>query len=95
MVPELLTIPEAAKLLRLSRSGLKKIVARGDLPVVRFPSSGKRAGRVLFRASDLKEFIEKYTCGDGRKNGRDGTQTATYTQPQPVFPGKGAKSYGT
>lgn len=73
MVPELLTIREAARVLRLSENGLKNLVARGNLTVVRIPSCGKRAGRVLFRASDLQRFIEKCSGGNGGKKGRRGT----------------------
>ena len=84
MVPELLTIQEAAETLRLSKEGIKQLLRQGVLPVVRLPAFRKdgrvsrRAGRVLLRASDIRELVEKYTVGNGQKRG------VVEHEPQPI-----------
>ncbi len=75
-VPQLLTIPEAAKVLRLSRNGLKNIIARKLLPVVRLPSSGKRAARVLIQEADILAFVEASTS-NGNGNGEHRPRSAS------------------
>lgn len=47
----LLTVGEAARLLRLSRAFTYELVARGDLPVIRF------GRRVLVPREALREFV--------------------------------------
>jgi excisionase family DNA binding protein len=87
MIPELLTIQEAAEALRLSKEGIKQLLKQGVLPAVRLPAFrrdgglSRRAGRVLLRASDIRELVEKCTVENGQKRGGYRTRTATHTQP--------------
>ena len=51
--PLLLTIPEAARLLRVSRAQAYQLAARGDLPVVRIGRS------VRVRADRLERWLDE------------------------------------
>ena len=65
----LLTIPEAAELLRLSVVQVRRYVADGSLLSVRF---GRRAIRI--KPADLERFIEERTKR-GQKEASDGRST--------------------
>lgn len=51
--PALMTVQEAARVLRLSRSKVYQIVARGDLPSVRIDGSRR------VKARDLERYIDQ------------------------------------
>ena len=70
MIGELLTIREAGKALRLSPNGVRSLIARGELCVIRYPSSGQRAGRVVIRLSEVERFLEAYTLRRGQNEHR-------------------------
>lgn len=53
---EILTIEEAAKILKVSQGHVRKLVRQGELPVIR---RGKRYSR--YRKSDLIAFLDRYT----------------------------------
>lgn len=53
-IEELLSLPEAAKLVKMSSRALFKIIQEGKLPVIRL---GPR--NVLIRRRDLEHFIEE------------------------------------
>jgi len=53
MIENLLTIPEAAKTLRISSHTLRSWIFQKKVPVVRL------GRRVLFREKDLEKMIEK------------------------------------
>jgi excisionase family DNA binding protein len=55
----LLTVGETARLLRLSRAFTYELVARGDLPVLRF------GRRVLVPRQALKRYPSERSDGDG------------------------------
>jgi excisionase family DNA binding protein len=59
MAIRLLTVKEAAQALRLSRNGLLRLVARGELKAIRYPGTGKRAAKIVIREKDLLEFLEE------------------------------------
>lgn len=82
MVPELLTIPEAAEALRLSESSMKRILRQSLVPTVRFPSyrgKGERAARA--DPEDIRDSIARCTQENGL--GKDGHGTRSATDPQP------------
>ncbi len=68
MAIRLLTVKEAAGLLRLSRNGLLRLVARGELRAIRYPGSGKRAAKIVIRESDLLTFLEENALDLGRRS---------------------------
>ncbi len=53
---ELLTIDEVAARLRLSRSGVRNLIAQGSLPFIDLCTGTKRVPRI--RRSDIEEFIQ-------------------------------------
>lgn len=55
----LLTIPEVAEALAISRRSVYALISSGQLPVVDVATRGKPKSRV--RADDLQTFIEKRT----------------------------------
>jgi excisionase family DNA binding protein len=59
MTPRLLTVKEAAQALRLSRNGLLRLIARGELRAIRYPGTGKRAAKVVIRENDLSAFLDE------------------------------------
>lgn len=50
---DLLNIPEAAEILRLSKFTIRLFIARGELPIVRL------GRRVLIHQEDLRKFVEE------------------------------------
>jgi excisionase family DNA binding protein len=54
-IPELLTVPETAKLLRLSVGTIRAWVLNKKIPYCKF------GGRVRFHRCDLDEFIQRNT----------------------------------
>jgi excisionase family DNA binding protein len=46
--------------LGVSIDHLDRLIARGELPVVRVPGTGRRAGRILILRTDLEAAIEKW-----------------------------------
>jgi len=50
---ELLTLPEAADALRLSRRTLQRLISTGELPTVRI------GHRTLIRAEDLRSLVAR------------------------------------
>jgi excisionase family DNA binding protein len=56
----LLTFREAARRLAISQSTLRRIVAKGDLPVVDMGAGEERA-QFRIRISDLEAFVESRT----------------------------------
>jgi len=55
----LLTVPETAKLMRMSRSGVMGLIRRGQLPFVEVPGPNpRRAGRLLVDEEDLLEHVK-------------------------------------
>jgi excisionase family DNA binding protein len=54
-----LTVPEAAKLLRLSRTFTYQLVAEGELPCLRF------GRRVLVPRAALEQFISEHALSSG------------------------------
>ena len=50
---DLLNIPEAAEILRLSPFTVRLFIARGELPII------KLGRRVLIHRDDLKKFVEE------------------------------------
>lgn len=61
MPDQLLTLPQVAKILQVSRSGAYLLAARGELPCIRI---GRRAIRVHPR--DLEAFLESRRSSGGR-----------------------------
>lgn len=55
--PFLLTVPEAARLLRVSRAFAYELIARGEIPVVRL------GRRVLIPRQQLEEQLRASTIG--------------------------------
>jgi excisionase family DNA binding protein len=55
----LLTVPEAAKVLRVSRAFTYELIARGDLPVVRL------GRRVLIPREELERHVRASIAGPG------------------------------
>jgi hypothetical protein len=56
----------AAGALGISVWSLDQLIADGQLPIVRLPSSrnpGEKSRRVLISADDLKAFIERHRSG--------------------------------
>jgi excisionase family DNA binding protein len=64
MTLRLLTVKEAAQALRLSRNGLLRLIARGELRAIRYPGTGKRAAKVVIRESDLLAFLDENGVGN-------------------------------
>ena len=65
--PRLLTIEETAKLLRISKATLHRLMADKQITPVRI------GGRTLFDKKDLESFIEKSKTSEdrpGKKRGR-------------------------
>ena len=61
---------EAAQTLRLSRNGLLRLVARGELRAIRYARTGKRAAKIVIREKDVLDFLDENTIGnfqDGHK----------------------------
>jgi excisionase family DNA binding protein len=54
-IERLLSREEVGELLGVSPSGVARIIARGDLPIVRV------GRRTLVRPSDLRRFVEEHT----------------------------------
>jgi hypothetical protein len=57
----------AAAALGISLWSLDQLIADGQLPVVRLPSSrhpGETSRRVLISADDLKAFVERHRSGE-------------------------------
>jgi len=50
---DLLNIPEAAGILRLSKFTVRLFIARGELPIVRL------GRRILIHQEDLRKFVEE------------------------------------
>lgn len=63
-LPEVLTISEAARFLRLSRAHVRLLASTGQLPVVR---AGRRKGLRVLRA-DLLAFIRKRRTPGGEES---------------------------
>ncbi len=59
MTIRLLPVKEAAQTLRLSRNGLLRLVARGELRAIRYPGTGKRAAKIVIREDDLVNFLDE------------------------------------
>jgi len=55
--PAFLPKKEAAKYLHV---GIRKLDEFPELPRYRYPSKGKGSGRILFKRSDLDEFMEQF-----------------------------------
>ena len=55
---QLLTYPDAAKVLSISKSTLYALVSRGEIRVVRFGNGPKTKGCTRFRRADIEDFIE-------------------------------------
>lgn len=55
--PFLLTVPEVARLLRVSRAFAYELIARGEIPVVRF------GRRVLIPRQQLEEQVRASATG--------------------------------
>lgn len=54
--------PAAAAMLGISEWSLDKLIADGEIPAVKYPSSkrrGRESRRVLIAISDLHEFVAK------------------------------------
>jgi len=61
MISRLYTVPEIAKMLRMSRSGVMNLIRRGEIPVVEVPSvNPRRAGRLLIKEETLSELLERW-----------------------------------
>ena len=58
---QLLTVIDAARLLRVSKWTVYRLVASGSIPVVRF------GGTLRFRVADLEDFINGADHDQGRK----------------------------
>ena len=56
MEDEILTIEEAAKMLKVSQGHIRKLVRQGELPLIR---RGRRYTR--FRKRDIEAFLNRYT----------------------------------
>jgi len=56
-------VTEAAQTLRLSRNGLLRLVARGELRVIRYARTGKRAAKIMIREKDVLDFLDENTTG--------------------------------
>ena len=61
MAPRLLTYAEAGRLMAVSDSTVKRLVAAGDLTLVHI------GGAARLRICDLDEFIEGLTVGSGER----------------------------
>lgn len=61
MIPELLTIPEVAETLKVSKNTVKRLLASGRLPAVRIPGLGERACKVLVAADALADAVRKWS----------------------------------
>jgi excisionase family DNA binding protein len=53
---DLLTVTDAAVLLRVSRRTVERLVARGQLPYIALPL---RRGGLRFRRTELEDFLRK------------------------------------
>lgn len=56
---DLLTVPQALKLVPIGRSTLYRLVESGQLAHYRLDATGRRKGRILVRRADLDELLEK------------------------------------
>jgi excisionase family DNA binding protein len=56
MEDEIVTVEQAAEMLKVNPSYIRKLVRQGELPVIR---RGKRYAR--YRKSDLMAFLDRYT----------------------------------
>lgn len=66
MIVKLYTIKEVADILRMSRSGVMNLIARGQLLSVQVPGpTPKRPGRVLVDEQDLCKSIQRWKNGSG------------------------------
>lgn len=70
-VPRLLTVIEAAEILRLSRNKVLRLVEKGELPSVRIPGDGERAARVLLREDSLMDCIERWSGSQEKLCGQE------------------------
>ncbi len=62
--PTLLTLREAARVLRMAESTVRAAVKAGTLPAIRYGS--KPGARLFFTLEDLRAFITKHrTAGNG------------------------------
>lgn len=57
--PQLLSITAASKLLNVSTWTLRRMLNRGQLPVVRLPIQGRTVRRLLFDKNDLVQLIRR------------------------------------
>lgn len=63
-VPDLLTVEEAARLSRMSKSSIYEAASKRELASVRLSPSGKR-GKVLIERSALIRWIERCRKEEG------------------------------
>lgn len=63
---QLLTVKEAAGLLRLGESSVRRLVQRGHLRAHRLPPSSGDRVNLRIRRGDLVEFLDRHADGGGR-----------------------------
>jgi len=56
---DLMTVPQALRLLPIGRSTMYALIDSGDLPSCRVGALGSRRGRVLIHRADLEAFVER------------------------------------
>jgi hypothetical protein len=66
--PEFATIPNASRLIGLSRSTLYQLEAEGQIRFVRVLKEGKSRGRVLVDLKSLRQFLTSCAGGIPRRN---------------------------
>ncbi|MHC4138073.1 MAG: helix-turn-helix domain-containing protein [Planctomycetota bacterium] len=59
MEGDLLTVPQAQKLLPVSRSAIYALIKAGRIPHYRISAAGSRRGRILIDRRDLEAFVAK------------------------------------
>jgi len=74
MAVRLLTVKEAARVLRLSRNGLLRLISRGELRAIRYTGTRKRAAKIVIREQDLLAFLDENAIGN-LKDGYQNTRT--------------------
>lgn len=56
---DLLSVPQALRLLPVSKATMYRLVSRGEVPALRIPTAGGGGGRVLISRQGLEDFVRR------------------------------------